>query len=146
MPSKRSKKILFNASVILSGLRSPQGGSGILLSYVTKRTMRGIISETILEEVVRNAHKAGLSQEKASLLCHKLFSFILPPPTNEMVHKYEKFVHDKDDAHLFATYQEARCDSLVSLDKHHVLALRGKLHGVTIHAPGELITLLRKHS
>lgn len=141
---KQIPKVLFNASVVLSGMRSQKGGSGILLSLIDKCRIKGVISETILDEVIRNAHKAGYSQQNASRLCNKLFFPILPAPSLDAVRQHKTVVTDINDAHLFASYEESMCDALVSLDKHHVLALKGKLPGYTIVDPSELINLLKQ--
>lgn len=136
--------ILFNASVVLSGFRSPNGGSGILLQLVQKQKIQGVISETILHEVLRNAWKTKQSKEYAQNICQHLFSPIRSAPDASLVRTYTNIVSDTNDAHLLATYQEAKCDYLVSLDKHHVLPLQGKIKGVTIITPGDLLKLLKK--
>lgn len=146
---KRSRKtiprVLFNASVILSGLRSPQGGSGVLLASVAKRTIRGVVSETIVDEVLQNSHKAGYTKERAQETCDALFSPILPAPSVTKTRQYEHVLRDANDTHLFASYDQAGCNYLVSLDKPHILSLQGMLKGKIILAPAELLEALRKH-
>ncbi len=117
----------------------------MLLTKVAKRAIRGIISETILDEVIRNVHKAGHTKERTLEICETMFSPILPPPPSKAVERYTGIVRDAGDTHLFATYDQAGCDFLVSLDKHHVLPLQGQLEGKTILAPAELLEALRKH-
>lgn len=140
MKRKRSlPRVVFNASVLLSALRSPNGGSGELLKLLWKKRFVGIVSETILDEALKHADRIPLSKEQVRGKISRYFPKILPAPQEDSVSRYKRLMLDEGDAHLFATYQEARCDGLVSLDKHHVLALKGKLKGVVIVAPGELI-------
>jgi len=49
--AKFSPTVLFNASVVLAGLKSPQGGSGELLLWSKQKKIQGLISEAILDEV-----------------------------------------------------------------------------------------------
>lgn len=140
MKRKRSPpRVVFNASVLLSALRSPKGGSGELLKLLRKNRFVGIVSETILDEALNHADRIPLSREQLQKEIGSYFPTILPAPQEHSVSRYKRLMLDEGDAHLFATYQEARCDALVSLDKHHVLALKGKLKGVVVVAPGELI-------
>ena len=39
---KRINSVFFNASVILTGLKSPKGGSGKILSWVNKGKIKGV--------------------------------------------------------------------------------------------------------
>ena len=55
-------KVLFNASVVLAGLRSPSGGSAKLLDYSEKREIDSCISEIIFDEIIRNAEKIDLTK------------------------------------------------------------------------------------
>ena len=146
MKQKRSlPRVVFNASVLLSALRSPNGGSGELLKLLRKKRFIGIVSETILDEALKHADRIPLSKEQLQKEIGEYFPGVLPAPEEKNVSRYQHIMLDAGDAHLFATYEEARCDYLVSLDKHHVLVLKEKFRGITILAPGELIKVLRKH-
>lgn len=125
------KKVLFNASVIIAGHYSPNGGSGKLLGWVKSEKIEGIISETILDEVKRHIEK-----------CPDIFKTVSPAPNLISVKKYQKIVTDPGDAHLFTTAQETKADFLVSLDKKHVLILKDKIKKPKIVSPGELIESL----
>ena len=133
---------MFNASVVLSGVRSPTGGSGTLLAAVTQGKIQGIISESILDEIMRNSFKVGLSQQEISRKCRSMLNIVAAPEEHE-VHHFRDVVSDLDDAHLFATYKEMQGDYLVSLDKRHVLSLQDKIKGITIGSPKQLIEALK---
>lgn len=103
----------------------------------------GIISEAILDEALKHADRIPLSQEQLREEISKYFPKILPEPQEHYVDRFKMLMLDQGDAHLFATYTEAHCDYLVSLDKHHILALQGKIKGISIVSPGELLRILK---
>ncbi len=126
-------------------MRSPNGGSGELLKLLQKKRLVGIVSETILDEALKHADRIPLSIDQLREEINRHIPKIFPAPQEESVTRYKRLMLDKDDAHLFASYSETHADYLVSLDKHHVLALKGKLKGITILSPAELLALLGKH-
>jgi len=137
-------RVLFNASVVLAGLRSPNGGSGKLLTFVRKGSIEGKISEIIFDEICQHSDKLGLSTASVARESIKLFGKILSAPNEKVVTKYNKVVADAGDAHVLASCFEAKIKYLVTLDKKHLLILRGKIKGLKIMIPGELIELLSK--
>lgn len=137
-------KVLFNASVILAGMKSSDGASGELIRWVRSRKMNGVISELILEEAVRHADKIGLSTEEMRSKSKSTFE-ISSAPDEEIVETYKRVVIDFGDAHVLAAAVSEKCSVLVTLDKKHLLVLKGKVRGVQILSPGELIGLCRSH-
>ena len=137
-------KVLFNASVVLSGFRSPKGGSGELLRLVKEGKIKGEISEIILDEVLGHSGKLGLSTLVVARETIKLFKKILPAPNNANVEAVKKLVKDEGDAHILASCKEIKVKTLVTLDRKHLLVLKGKIKGLQILTPGELIELLKK--
>lgn len=135
-------KVLFNASVILSGLRSSKGGSGTLLTLLKKSKIEGRISEIILDEVLRHSKKLGVSRPKAARLCLLLFKKIAQSPSPKIVDKYGKIVLDEGDAHMLASCEESAVKYLVTLDKKHLLVLKSKIKFVKIVTPGELLAII----
>jgi predicted nucleic acid-binding protein len=136
------KKILFNASVILAGLHSPSGGSAKVLKFVKSRKIKGVISEIILDETIRHSDRVNLSPKEVSEFCQKTFFEILPAPKAQTVQKYNKIVIDEGDSHVLASAEEGRINFLVTLDKKHLLILKGKVKNLRIVTPGELILLV----
>lgn len=130
-------RILFNASVILSGIASPSGGSGKLLGWIRKGTIQGFVSEIILDEVLRHRAKLGISANSVYTLI-KLFT-VVPAPSIHSVRGFEAMVVDVGDTHVLASAKEHRVAYLVTLDKKHLLVLRKKIHAFTIVSPKELI-------
>lgn len=135
-------KVLFNASVVLSGINSPKGGSGKLLDFVKKGKINGLISEIILDEILRHSNKFDLTRGEVLDMCQIFFKSIISAPKQKLVHKYSKLVIDEGDAHILASGAEHKIKYLVTLDKKHLLILKGKIKGLNIMSPGELIEFL----
>ncbi len=135
------KKVFFNASVILAGLRSPSGGSAKLLDWVKKGKVEGFISEVVLDEVLKHVVKVGLT-EKLVMEKLKVVAMKIAPAPEKVGNKYFGMVKDLGDIHLFVSAEFLKVDYLVSLDKKHVLSLVGKIKKFGIVSPGELIEKL----
>jgi predicted nucleic acid-binding protein len=135
------KKVFFNASVILAGLRSPAGGSGKVLGWVKKGKIEGFISEVVLDEVLKHAGKVGLTEKLVVKKLRVMSMKILPAP-ERLGSKYSRMVKDLGDVHLFVSAESLKVDYLVSLDKKHVLSLVGKVKKFMVVSPGELIERL----
>ena len=60
------------------------------------------------------------------------------------VNKWRHQMLDDGDAHLFATCEEVGATHLVSLDKHHVLILQGKIRGFSLLSPGAFLAALKQ--
>lgn len=136
--------VLFNASVILAGLKSPSGGSGKLFLFLKQSKIKGIISEPILDEILRNTDKIGQSKSKIVKILPKLFK-IHSPPKKETVRKFGEVVIYFGDAHVLASSYEAKVKFLVSLDQKHILALKDIVKDFKIVTPGQLIEYLEPH-
>jgi putative PIN family toxin of toxin-antitoxin system len=134
-------KVFFNASVVLAGLRSPRGGSGKLLKWSKQKKIKAIISEIILDEIRRNLEKIGLSKKTLSKIL-RLPDKIIPAPKASSTSVFNDKIVDYGDAHVFASAREAKADFLVSLDKKHILSLKGKIKKIKIVNPEGLIKAL----
>lgn len=135
-------KILFNASVVLSGLYSPKGGSARLLSLVQNKKIHGIISETIYDEILRHSEKINIAENLLSKKVINIFKNIFPAPFQKNVDKYNTVVVDEGDSHVLATAKESKSSILVTLDKKHLLILKNKIKDLEILTPKELIEKL----
>lgn len=133
------KKVLFNASVVLSGINSPRGGSSKVLGWARKKEIGGYISEIILDEVLRHAKKIDFSKKEILKYCLNIFSGVSPVPDENTVKKYQKVVVDEGDAHVLASCEREKAGYLVTLDKKHLLILKGKIKGLKIVTPSEFI-------
>jgi predicted nucleic acid-binding protein len=138
--------VFFNASVILAGIRSPAGGSGTLLKMVRSGTIRGIISEIIVDECKRHVTEVTKTTETIEgILYHHHFMLITAPSLKE-VQRYVPRVLDDGDAHVLASASACHAKYLVSLDKKHILAIKNNVSEYMIVSPGELLKTLREAS
>ncbi len=145
MKRKRNIPIVFfNASVILSGIHSPSGGSGKLLTLVKQRRINGIMSEIILDEAVRHANKINLNTSTITMLVHGIFSTIQAAPNKKIVLNLTNLVIDAGDAHVLASAKETHAQWLVTLDKKHLLILQKKIRWIKIVSPKELLEQITK--
>lgn len=135
-------KVLFNASVVLSGIYSPNGGSSKVLSYIKDEKIDGYITEIIEDEILKHSEKINTSKTDLQKQCHNLFTIIFPAPKTDTVNKYNSIVLDEGDRHVLASAEELKVDILVTLDKKHLLVLKNKIKNLKIFTPGELIEYL----
>ena len=140
--SKNIPKVFFNASVILSGINSPTGGSAYLLKLVKQKKIKGIISETILDEAKNNSHKINYEQENLEQIIKSVFLEIIASPDQKIVNKYDKIIIDTGDSHVLASSEESKAKYLVTLDSKHLLILKDKIKKPKILSPKELIEAL----
>lgn len=139
---REPKKIFFNASVILAGLNSPRGGSAKVITWCKKGKLNGVVSEIIIQEVLRNAHRIDFSEEAVGLHIGKIFTVVLSP-SEDLVNKYTEVVLDAGDAHVLASAKQIKADFLVTLDQKHLLVLKDQIKEFKIVTPGELIDILK---
>ncbi len=136
-------KTLFNASVVLSGLRSNTGASHELLMLVRKGKLQGKISEIIFGEIIKNAYKLDLQPEVVKKQTEEIYKeAILEAPMKSSVEVFRHIVLDFGDAHVLASAVDEKCEVLVTLDKKHLLVLKGKVENLEILSPSELLEKL----
>ncbi len=134
--------VFFNASVIIAGFISINGGSAKLLKYVQKKKIKGIISEIIYDEVMRKSEKIGLSSDEIKRKLFLIFDNIKKAPDENLVKKFNDIVIDLGDSHVLASSIEVNADFLVTLDKKHLLILNQKIEELKIVSPKQLIERL----
>ena len=140
MADKKSPLIVFfNASVIISGLKSPKGGSAKLLSWVKKGKIHGIISEIVVDEIRKHADRVGITADYVEKVVHTTGLKISPAPGKDKTLAYEKRVIDAGDAHILSSSDENKVKYLVTLDKKHLLVLKDKIQKFKIVSPKEFI-------
>lgn len=113
-------KIFFDASVIIAALLSASGGSAKLSRLVKDKTIIGVTSQTVLDEVKKHQRKIKRSEKEIDRLIIDN-SFLV----SERIKKSEtgKYVGriDQNDAHLIAGANLTHCEYLTTLDKKHLL-------------------------
>jgi putative PIN family toxin of toxin-antitoxin system len=139
----RKTKVFFNASVIISGLISKIGGSAKLILSSSKGSITSVVSELIVNEVLRKSEVIGVDKNTIEKVIKTSFQ-VTKAPTKTAVNKYRKIVNDPDDAHVLASSKESGCNYLVSLDKKHILSLKEKIKDFNIVNTKELIEIISR--
>ncbi|KKQ36741.1 MAG: hypothetical protein US54_C0056G0004 [Candidatus Roizmanbacteria bacterium GW2011_GWA2_37_7] len=132
--------VYFDASIIIAGLLSPDGGSTLLLKLVKKQIIVGITSQTVIDEILDKKEKILRSKTyiEGFILINNLIvrkrllrSEIKNCPT----------VVDQNDAHVVVGAQKTHCTHLVTLDKKHLLRADVKyaFKPLKILTPGEML-------
>jgi len=118
MPKKY--KLFVDSSALLSGLNSPVGAAGMILSACVAGDFFIYISDQVIEEVQRNI------QIKFPLLKERFLSFLLTKPkiikepNLEEIRKAYKLIRS-DDAPILAAAIRAKPDFLITWDIKHFL-------------------------
>lgn len=131
-------KILIDASVFLSAIRSKIGGSAQIFKLGRLKKLRLYCSEAILEEVFNNAQKVGSTQEDIKKLIILGRVSIAPAPTKDQVEEYFGVVSEKD-AHVVASAFGERIPWVITLDKKHLLTKKGKFKNLNIVSPAQFL-------
>lgn len=135
-------KVFFDASVIFSACQSSGGGSRRLVDLVKSGNVLGITSQTVIEEVERNADKFSNISSLADFVSDNNF-FVRSQITLEEIRPYRNLVEAKD-AHVVAGAILTESDYLVTLDKKHLnnLDLKSLIRQTKIVSPKELLEIL----
>jgi len=113
-------KIFLDSSALISGLNSPSGAAGIILSAFQAGDFFIYLSGQVFEEVHRNI------QIKFPLLKERFLIFLMAQPkiiTNPSlreIKKAESLIHS-DDAPILAAAIKLKPDFLITWDKKHFL-------------------------
>jgi len=118
MPSKPRLRVFLDSNVIFSGLHSAKGPAGMILDGFLQGKLTVVISQQVLEEVVRTL-KEKLPE---ALPAFRRLLVSVPPeivrdPTTEEIDKWAQLIHP-DDASILAAAIAAQPDFLVTGDKH----------------------------
>lgn len=135
-------RVYFDASVIIAALLSPTGGSALLFHFIKLGTITGIVSQTVLEEVLEGDKPKRIkrSVEQIEQFIAESGLIVREAITNEEIAPYHDQV-DTEDAHLIAGAYLTKCTYLVTLDKKHLLRpdIQEKFLPLRIVSPKELL-------
>ena len=138
-------KVFFDASVIFSALHSSEGASFILAKLVKKGIITGIITETIIEEVCRNAEK--LNKVTLSNIYQFIadYDFIVFQALTTQTNPLTRTIQEKDQ-HVISGAIITHCDYLVTFDRKHLNnpATKKLFLEVKILSPQEMLKIIVK--
>lgn len=135
-------KVFFDASVIIAALLSPTGGSAKVFRFVKLGLIKGISSQTVIEEVLEEKHLPKIKKTEEEIVKFIASSdlVIRKTVTDDEIHPYQNLVHI-EDAHLIAGANLTKCKYLLTLDKKHLLhsEIKEKFLPLSIVSPKELL-------
>ena len=138
----KSPKLFFDTSALLSGLNSPLGASGFIISLFKLKKVVIVISP----EVILEAEKT--IQEKFPLLRDALINFLLNKPviTKKLTPKELLLAYKlirSEDTPILAGALKAKTDYLITLDKKFQRLAQNRT-GFKILLPGEFLKIFRE--
>ena len=138
--------IFFDASVLFSALYSLTGGSFALVQLVKKGSVRGVTSQTVIEELEKNLSKF----KNLSLInIHNIISdnniIVCDEISAEEVQIWRGHIEEKD-VHVIVGALSTQCTYLVTLDKKHLhnAKTQALCTEIQILSPKELLLKLKK--
>src|SRR4030042_7196909 len=118
MKKKPELRVFLDTNVIFSGLYSSDGPAGIILGHFIDGKLTVVISQQVLEEVVRTMNeKLPVVLPILMKLLGSVSLEIIKDPTSEEIINWTKVIHPEDAAILAAAIN-AQTDYLVTGDKH----------------------------
>lgn len=138
-------KVYFDASVIITALLSPTGGSAKLLEFVKLGVVTGVSSQTVIDEVEEHSLKIRKSHKEIRKFIQEN-SIIVRERINELELEPFKNLIEEEDIHVAVGARLTKCDYLVTLDKKHLLKEEVKeiLKPLKVVSPKEILLDLMK--
>jgi len=139
-------KIFFDSSVIFSALYSKTGASYALCLFVQKKSILGIINETVIQEIIRNTDDLKINPNKIHQFIAN-FNFLVREKIKPKEIKSLLNLIEQKNAHIIAGAKLANCDFLVTLDKKHIDNSKTKktFPKLKITSPQKLLTKLTEN-
>lgn len=122
----KSLNVFLDASVILSGLASPTGGSYKILEAGRSKKFGLFASKLVISEVGAHLSKVKVSPFELSKLVENKTIRVVETPPLEFILKFTSLTLDPNDAHVLAGAVISGSDFLISLDKKHILTRKVK--------------------
>lgn len=122
----KSSNVFLDASVILSGLASPFGGSRKILEVGGLKRFGLIASALVIREVEERLPKVRVPLTRLKKIIENETIQVVEAPSLEFILKFTSLTIDPNDAHVLATAVMVGADFLVSLDKKHILTPKVK--------------------
>ena len=139
------KTVFFDASVLFSALYSSLGGSSTLVKQVKKGSIRGITSQTVIDELRENVSKLKhINQGMIDRFIVDNNFIVRDCISSEEIHPWIGKVEEKD-IHVVVGALSTDCAYLVTLDKKHLnnKKIQHLCKGIQIGSPKELLIVIK---
>ena len=133
-------RVYFDTSVIIAAILSAKGGSAQLLTYHKLAVIRGIISQTVIDELLEKTSKLKKTKYELEKFIAESGLLVYKRISSEEIKIYRGMV-DTEDLHIIAGAKRTKCTHLVTLDKRHLLRpeIQKKFTPLAIVSPRELL-------
>ena len=133
--------IFFDASCLIAAARSPNGGSGFVLSLCARGFLRAAVSHPVLLEAETNIRvklpPAALAAHHRQLLATPMI--VAPVPTPAARRRVRRLINPKDE-HVVAAAVAIRAPFLLTLDQPLEEEVNRSGLPLRAYAPGGVIT------
>ena len=146
--SKPKPRVFLDSNVIFSGLYSPQGAPGIILEHFIMGSINVVVSQQVLEEVIRTI-KENKEKLPEALPALKRLLLNKPPhviadPNLEEIERWAKKL-PPGDAAILAAALSAKPDYFITGDNHFIENRTiGEEAGLHIVTPTQFLKLLKQ--
>lgn len=143
MAPRHKQRVFLDSNVVFSGLYSPEGAPGIILEQFVKGSIRVVVSQQVLEEVVRTVR----SKLPDALPTLRRLLVSIPPevvadPGHEEIERWMKKL-SLGDAAILAAATGSQPDYFVTGDNHFTQRPAvGEEAGLRIVTPARFLELL----
>jgi putative PIN family toxin of toxin-antitoxin system len=145
MVPRHRPRVFLDSNVIFSGLHSPEGAPGVILEHFVKGSIRVVISQQVLEEVVRTirAKLPGALPALRILLVSIPPEVVADPQPQDAKHWMKDL--SLGDAVILAAAIGAQPDYFVTGDKHFAEDQSiARESGLRIVSPADFLKLLER--
>ena len=119
----RSTALFFDASVLVAGSHSPEGGSALLLDACRLGAFTAHVTSLVILEALHALERDFPARSLARF--HEYLVGVswklLSVPSEEKLQEYAALIHP-DDLHVLASAVEGQSEFLLTLDRKHILA------------------------
>ena len=137
-------RVFLDTSVIIAGLASPTGASGVIRNLAESEQVRIVLSQQVLLEADRVLlRKFPHLIERYRLFVKNVSPELADDPPPGLVRSAEAAIHS-DDAPILAAAKQSKVDYLVTLNTKHFLTSKARAFYVSpIVTPGEFLAAFR---
>lgn len=135
-------KLFLDASVLIASVKSPSGGSALVLQVCQGQKFQAVSTRKVLLEAQRNI-KNKFSDDELVSFYHEIAGLnleIIEPATTEEITQCSQVIAPKD-AHVLAAAIKSKASFLITLDRKHFMTsvLEKSELPISILTPGEFL-------
>jgi putative PIN family toxin of toxin-antitoxin system len=142
MKINKKTRLFFDSSVLIAGIISPKGGSGLIIKACLVGGFTPLVSQAVFIEVERNLTE-NFSKKALGYFDYLVIDIqwtLIPIPPEKLIYRYSKIINKKD-AHVLAAAITGKSDFLLTLDRKHFMtpSLKMANFDCIILTPGDFI-------